>query len=113
MTQRNSSSKEEIKKYLFHELTPGEQEKIEERMFEDNDFLYEVLDVENELVDLYVLGKFEGDELARFEKSLRSSPGRREKAATAAALQRCIAEEKQVKLAQEKIAADVVDIPLW
>lgn len=114
MTQRHSLATEDIKKYLFHELPSSEREKIEERLFEDVDFFYEVMTVENDLVDLYALHKLKGDELARFEKSLRASPGRREKVSTALALQRCIAKAKQQELRREEgIAVGDGEVPLW
>jgi len=109
MTQSNSPSKEEIEKYLFHELISSEREKIEEQLFEDNDFFYEVLLLEDDLVDLYVIGKLEGDQLARFENSLQASPERREKVASAQALQRRIAE-----LAEEKrVVAGALEFSPW
>lgn len=114
MTQKHSISREEIKKYIFRELKPHERERVEQELFEDNDFLYKLLEVENDLVDLYVLEKLEGDDLARFEKSLQTSPEMREKVATARALQHYIAEEKQRESAWEKsIAASATEIPLW
>lgn len=114
MTQRYSLSTEAIKKYLFYELSLSEREKIEERLFEDEAFFYEVMTVENDLVDLYALRKLTGDELALFEKSLPASPGRRERVATALALQRCIAEAKQAEIMQEEgIAVGAGGIPLW
>lgn len=114
MTQKHSISREEIKKYIFRELTPRERERVEQELFEDNDFLSELLEVENDLVDQYVLEKLKGDDLARFEKSLQTSPDRREKVATARALQHYIAEEKQMELALEKsIATGTTEIPLW
>lgn len=114
MTQRYSSSTPEIKKYLFHELSLSEREKLEERLFEDDNFFYEVLTVENDLVDLYALDKLEGAELERFERSMRASPGRREKVATALALQRWIAEARQPELMQEEgIAVVGGELPLW
>jgi len=102
MTQGNSLQQEEIKKYLFDELTPAEREKIEEKLFEDSNYFYDVLNMENDLVDKYALSQLEGDELERFEKSLKASPERREKVATAVALQCCIAEERQTESLPEK-----------
>lgn len=109
MTRGNSSQKEEIKKYLFQELTQTEREKIEEKFFVDSDYFYDVMELENDLADKYALGTLEGDELQRFEKSLKVSPERREKIASAVALQRRIAEEKQTaaETAQEKTVVTV------
>lgn len=102
MTRGHSSRQEEIKKYLFHELTQDEKEKFEERLFGDDDYFYDVMDFENDLVDKYALKKLEGDELERFEQSLRFSPERREKIASAIALQRRVAGGENAQPAREK-----------
>jgi hypothetical protein len=100
----NLSQEEEIKRYLFRELPREEMERFEERLFEDGDYFYDVLGLEDDLVARYALGKLSGAELERFERSLRASPARREKVADAVALQRRIAEERRAVAAGEAAA---------
>lgn len=97
---------EEIKKYLFHELSQAERERFEEKLFAEDDYFYEVLEAENDLVDRYALGILKGEELARFERSLPASPQRREKVASSRALQRRIAEERQATANEAASAAE-------
>lgn len=105
---------EEIKKYLFHELSQVEQERFEEKLFAEDDYFYEVLEAENNLIDRYALGLLKGEELARFERSLPASPQRREKVANSRALQRRIAEEKQAAAAAEAAStAEVSRGSIW
>lgn len=102
----NLSPDEEIKKYLFNELSEAEREKFEERLFEEDNYFYDVLELENDLVDRYALGSLEGDELERFERSLKHSPRRREKVANGLALQRRIAEERRAAALPSRTVAE-------
>lgn len=95
------SNEEEIKRYLFRELSRAEMERFEEKLFEDSDYFYDVLGLEDDLVDRYAVGRLSGADLERFEKSLRDLPARREKVAGALALQRRIAEGKRDESARE------------
>jgi hypothetical protein len=95
MTELNTSQTEEMKRYLFHEMNEKEQAAIEGRFFADSDYFYDLVTLENDLVDRYARGDLRGADLNRFERSLQTSPERREKVANAKALQRHIAEEKQ------------------
>jgi hypothetical protein len=101
MMRGNLSNEEEIKRYLFRELSEDEAERFEERLFEDNDYFYDVLGMEDDLVDRYALGRLSGADLERFERSLRDSHARREKVAGAVALQRRMAEEKREAVARK------------
>lgn len=96
MTQTDHINQEEMKRFLFHELSETERDAVEERFFLGGDLFYELTDLENELVDRYALGKMSAAEIKRFEKSLQKSPERREKIANAVALQKFIAEQKSV-----------------
>jgi len=114
MMRGNSLPNEEIKKYLFDELTDAEREEFEERLFGEDDYVYEVMELENELVDRYALGKLEGSELERFERSLKRSPSRRDKVSNGVALQRRISEERQTEAARMQPAVGAVArAPLW
>lgn len=115
MMPGNLAHEEEIKRYLFRELSKAETERFEEKLFEDNDYFYDVLGLEDALVDKYALGKLSGADLERFEKSLLDSPGRREKVAAAVALQRRIADGKQAAETERAAAsaARVARASLW
>jgi len=109
----NLSREEEIKRYLFRELSPAEAEKFEEKLFEDNKYFYDVLGLEDDLIDRYALGKLASPDLERFERSLRDSPGRREKLADAVALQRRISEEKRASATSLRADAGVASVSFW
>ncbi len=103
MTDTNSNLNEtEIKRYLYSEMTDIERDRLEEKFFADDELFFAVVNLENELVDLYARGKFPADELLRFEHSLKKLPERRVKAANAAALRTFIAEERSENRSEEK-----------
>jgi len=107
MTQTDHINREEMIRFLFHELSETEREAFEERFFSDGDFFYELTDLENELVDRYALSKMSAAESSRFEKGLQKSPERLEKIANAVALSKLITEQKLVvaqPTLREKIA---------
>lgn len=107
MTDTNSNLNEtEIKRYLYSEMTDAEREGLEEKFFADDELFFAVVNLENELVDLYARGKFPAGELLRFEHSLKKLPERQVKAVNAAALQTFIAEERSEKRSEEKSIAD-------
>lgn len=95
MTEVDSKNLEEMKRFLFHELSDEEREAMEERFFSDEDFFYDLMELENSFVDAYARSELKGDDLKRFEASLEKSPERREKIANAIALNSLIGEEKQ------------------
>ena len=100
MTNADSKINEaEIKRYLYNEMTDDERARIEEEFFDDDELFFEVVSLENELVDFYARGKFPAAELARFERSLEALPERRAKIANAVALQSHIEAEKDVDTA--------------
>lgn len=105
MKEMNSqTSKSEIERYLYGEMSDAERTTFEENFFGDDEFFYSVVDSENELIDRYASGRIDGAERRRFERALENAPERRAKTANARALQTFIAEEKpQAKTA----AADV------
>ena len=100
----SQQSESEIKRYLYGEMSEAERGQLEERFFGADALFYEVLNLENELVDRYANGKLGGAELARFERSLKNTPERRAKVANAVALAAFIAEERP----QEKAVAVAV-----
>lgn len=95
MTRTETKNTEEMKRYLFHETSDDERQRLEERFFADDDLFFELVNLENDLVDRYARNELETNERSRFESSLSVVPDRREKVANAAALQKFIVEEKQ------------------
>ena len=90
----NPSQIEEMKRYIFYEMSEVESEALEERFFEDNEYFEDLVELENDLIDSYAVKKLSGADLVRFEKSLAHSPERREKVIEARALQKIIEEER-------------------
>ncbi|HEX8737220.1 MAG TPA: hypothetical protein VF721_17945 [Pyrinomonadaceae bacterium] len=88
-----TSQIEEMKRFLFYEMAERERAALEERFFEDSEYFYDLLELENDLIDSYARGELVGKDLTRFELSLAKSPERREKVAGARAWQTLIAEE--------------------
>jgi hypothetical protein len=84
-----------VKRYLYAELKKKEREKLENEFFLDDELFFEVMNLENQLIDKYVKGKLPGDEVLRFEKSLEKFPDRKQKVANAKALRDFIEDEKQ------------------
>jgi hypothetical protein len=72
--------------YLLGTLTDAERAAVAERYFADDDWLDELLDVENELLDGYARGDLNDNERAAFEAYLRRLPDGESKAAVARAL---------------------------
>ncbi|MEZ5345527.1 MAG: hypothetical protein R2681_08235 [Pyrinomonadaceae bacterium] len=109
MTEIESKQLEEMKRFVFHELSGEEREMLEERFFLDEDFFYDLLELENGLVDDFARGRLKGNDLKRFEASLERSEERRQKVANAIALNSLIKEEKQT----ETRDSVVTDPTLW
>ena len=91
----NNSQNQEIKRYLYLEMTEEEHSAMEEKLFADDTLFFAISDLENELVDQYVRKQLTGEELTRFERSLEKLPKRRAKVANAVALQTFVAEERE------------------
>ena len=87
-------SESEIKRYIFAEMSEREREHFEESFFISDELFYEILDLENELVDRYANKNLKGEDLARFEKSLEKLPDRKLKTLNARALQSFISDER-------------------
>ncbi|MET0645308.1 MAG: hypothetical protein ABW208_01720 [Pyrinomonadaceae bacterium] len=89
----NGARREVLKRYLYQEMSDAEREDIEEQFLQDETFFYELVDLENELIDSYARGDLGAEEKARFVRSLGLLPERRERLVQAVALQRLIAAE--------------------
>jgi hypothetical protein len=87
---------EQLKQFLYGELSEDETQAIEELLFADSEVFNELTSLENELVDRYVQGKLDGEDLARFERSLSKSGDSREKVRNARALQRYIKTQERM-----------------
>jgi anti-sigma-K factor RskA len=72
--------------YLFGELPADECAEFEDAYLKDGDVFQEVVSLENEIVDRYVLNKLSVPERQRFERSLLTNPARREMVQTARSL---------------------------
>ena len=62
-----------IRRYLLGELKGDEKDQFEDRYFQNNALLQEILRVEQQLIDAYSSGSLTGEDYARFERGLRSS----------------------------------------
>lgn len=94
-TREGSSSMEQrlveqtlVKKYLLGDLDVAEQERIEQRLLTDKEFIEEVSITRTELVDEYVSGNLSARERQSFEKHFLSTPKRFQKLQIARALDR-------------------------
>jgi hypothetical protein len=79
-------SEKNIRQYLLGELSDQEQVEIEDRAFEDQKVLEQILAVEQELIDDYVSGDIPEERRQNFQKHFLASAERRKKIAFAKAL---------------------------
>lgn len=82
----NAFSEDMIVQYLLGNLPEEEQVEIEDRAFQDQQFLQNMLDVENDLIDEYVRGKLSAAERRQFEGRFLASAERQRKVKFAMAL---------------------------
>ena len=73
-------------RYLLGDLPEEEQVKIEDRAFQDREYLQDILAVENDLIDEYVRGELSDSERRQFEGRFLASAERRRKVEFARAL---------------------------
>jgi hypothetical protein len=79
-----------LRSYLLGVLTPGEQMQVEERLFLESDYLRQLQEVEEELIDDYVAGELSASEQERIREFLLSKPERYSDVRIAFALQKYI-----------------------
>lgn len=78
-------------RYLLGELPEREQEELEQQYFADNDCFAQVAAAEDDLIDLYVMGKLAAADRARFESHfLGGNAERRHKVAFARSLRKYV-----------------------
>lgn len=90
------ADKNSITEYLLGRLTESEEEQVELRLLTDPEFAEEYDIVVNEIVDDYVAGKFEGEELKQVEEYFFKSPERKNKLRFALALKEHPRRERSV-----------------
>jgi DNA repair exonuclease SbcCD ATPase subunit len=105
MTRKENTDLEEMKRYLYREMSDDGRDAVEERFFDDDAYFYELLDLENDLTDRYVRRELAGAEKLRFERGLRRVPERRQKVASALALQHQIEVEKEAAAPRPAVVA--------
>ena len=72
--------------YLFGELSADECAEFEDSYLKDSQVFQELVALENEMIDRYVLGELPQPERQRFEHSLLTNPARRDMVETARSL---------------------------
>lgn len=82
-----------IAQYLLGELPEEQQVEIEDRAFEDKDYLAAITAVENDLIDEYVRNELSETERRQFESRFLASAERRKRVAFATALAGVAVEE--------------------
>jgi len=75
-----------LEQYLFGELSANARAEFEDAYLKDSDIFQELVSLENEMIDRYVLGELPASEKERFDRSLLSNSARREMVETAKAL---------------------------
>ena len=99
-------SEQNIRRYLLGELSEQEQVDIEDRAFEDQKVLQEILTVEQDLIDDYVSGDIPEEKRQGFETHFLASAERSKKVAFAKAL-------AAVVNASPATATSVATAPSW
>ncbi len=84
--KRDSINDELIVGYLLGDLPEGKQSEIEDRAFQDEQYLQEILAAESDLIDEYVRGELSGPARRQFESRFLASAERRRKVEFARAL---------------------------
>ena len=83
----------QIVRFLLGQLAEERRTGMEDRMFRDNSFYEQVLAIQEELADDYVLDNLTPDQRFHFEKNFLRSPLRRERVAFATAFTRALADQ--------------------
>ena len=86
--KRDSINKELIVGYLLGDLPEERQSEVEDRAFQDEQYLQEILSAESDLIDEYVRGELSGRARQQFESRFLASAARRRKVEFARALAR-------------------------
>ena len=101
-------TKENIVNYLLGELTDDARDKIEDRLFMDEDFADVLDETENDLIDDYVRGALESSQKTSFEQFFLISERRREKVKLARILAKEVFDAKPVA-----VVAELEKVSFW
>lgn len=74
-----SNSEQELRDYLLGQLSPGQQDSLEERYFADDSLLDQLLGAETELVEDYVAGRLSPPTRAQFEHNYLTTEDKQER----------------------------------
>jgi hypothetical protein len=99
-------SEQNIRQYLLGELSEKEQVEIEDRAFEDQSVLEQILAVEQDLIDDYVSGDIPEENLHRFQNHFLASAERKKKVTFAKTLATVVNENPAPVI-------DVAAAPSW
>ena len=101
----NLNNEKLIAQYLLGELPEEQQVEIEDRAFEDKEYLASITAVENDLIDEYVRNELSETERRRFESRFLASAERRKKVAFAKALAGVTSPAPVVETARRPVVA--------
>src|SRR5260370_6274568 len=83
-------------RYLFGEVSEEERAEFEDKYLKDSDVFQELIGLENEIIDRYVLGELPSPDRERFDRSFLTHPERRETVEIARSLLAHSASEENV-----------------
>src|SRR5262245_53902627 len=63
-----------LTRYLLGDLSPAQQDSLEEKFFTENDLFIELLDAEDQLIGDYLDGRLSTDDRERFERRFLTLP---------------------------------------
>lgn len=75
-----------MSRYILGQLSPEERARLEEEYFANADVFEEMVAAENDLIDAYVAGRLQGNDLRQFENHFLCSPERHQRVAFARSL---------------------------
>jgi CHAT domain-containing protein len=111
----NQAETQQARQYLLGTASEAEAEQVEFRLITDPDYVVEYQILVDQIIDQYVKGMFEGEEIKRVEDFFLKSEERREKLRFALALKRVETERRkrnQLKLYLPIAAAVIVAMSL-
>ena len=91
----NQAETQQARQYLLGTASEAEAEQVEFRLITDPDYVVEYQILVDQIIDQYVKGMFEGEEIKRVEDFFLKSEERREKLTFALALKRVEAERRK------------------
>lgn len=91
----NQAETQQARQYLLGTASEAEAEQVEFRLITDPDYVVEFQILVDQMIDQYVTGMFQGEEIKRVEDFFLKSEQRREKLTLALALKRVEAERRK------------------